>query len=78
MDSDGETSEIEDEHKPTVGVGLVGMVFPFEDEPEHDGGKGRRIGINLALHSREPERVAPGVGQSTGQTGTHDDDGLPG
>ena len=37
------------------------MVFPFEDEPEHDGGKGRRIGINLALHSREPERVGESI-----------------
>jgi len=50
VDSDGETGEIEDEHKPTVGVGLVGMVFPFEDEPKDQGGEHGGIGIDLAFN----------------------------
>ena len=40
---------------------LVGMVFPFQDEPEHDSGEGRRVGINLALNGREPKRIAEGI-----------------
>ena len=50
MDTDGETGEVEDEHEPTVGMGLVGMVFPFEDEPEDQGGEHGGIGINLAFN----------------------------
>lgn len=34
--TDGQTCHVEDEHKPTVRVRLVGVVFPLEDEPEHD------------------------------------------
>ena len=35
--ADAQSGHVEDEYQPTVGVGLVGVVFPFQDEPEHDG-----------------------------------------
>ncbi len=57
--------------EPAVAAGLVGVVFPLECQPEHQGGAERREGIDLGLHSREPERVAPGVGQGTGDATAH-------
>ena len=57
MDTDRQACHVCNEHKPAVGVRLVGMVFPFQNEPEDDGGEGRGIGIHLALDSREPECV---------------------
>ena len=76
MNTDGEACEIENQDNPTVGMGFVGVFFPLENEPEYQCGKHRRIGINFAFDGRIPEGVAPGIGQGTGQTATHDDDGL--
>ena len=76
MDTDRQTGDVHDEYEPTVTVWLVGYIFPFQDEPEHDGRQGRGVGIDLTLHSREPERVAEGVYQSTHQTGCLDGDEL--
>ena len=37
-------------HKPTVAAGLVDAVFPFQHEPQGEGGAERRVGINFRLH----------------------------
>ena len=44
-------------------MGLVSLVFPFQDQPEYHCRKGRRIGIDLALDCREPEGVAERIDQ---------------
>ena len=75
--ADGQTGEVEDKHQIAVGVGLVGMLFPLEDEPEYQRGKHRRIGIHLTLDGREPERVAPRIGQGARHAGGDDRHHLP-
>ena len=40
---------------------FVGVVLPLQDEPEHDGGEERRERIDLALNSREPERIGEAI-----------------
>ena len=75
--ADGQAGEVEDKHQIAVGVGLVGMLFPLEDEPEYQRGKHRRIGIHLTLDGREPERVAPRIGQGACHAGGDDRHHLP-
>ena len=70
MDTDAEASHVHDEHQPAVAVRLIGMVFPLQDKPEHHSGKGRRVGIDLTLDCREPERVTKGIDERTHQTGS--------
>ena len=74
VNADGETRDIGDEHQPAVAVGLVGMVFPLQYQPEHDGGEGRRIGIYLAFYGRVPEGVAKRIDQRAHQSGSLDGD----
>ena len=64
------------EDEPTVAVRLVGNIFPFEDEPEHESGAERREGIHLALNRREPECVAPGVNKRATHTAAHNNEIL--
>ena len=78
VDTDGESGEVEDEHQPAVGMGGVGIVLPLEDEPEHQGGEHRGVGIDFAFHGRKPERVAPRVGQSARHAASQDGEGLCG
>ena len=66
--TDGQTGEVENQHNPAIGVRRVGIVFPFQNEPEHQSREHRRIGVDFALDCGEPEGVAPRVGQSTGHT----------
>ena len=40
VDTNGEARHIHDEHQPAVGMRLVGMVFPFQNQPEYHSGKG--------------------------------------
>ena len=61
--ADAQARHIGDEDEPAIAVRLVGMVFPFQNEPEHNRGERRRIGIHLAFDSREPKGVAEGVDQ---------------
>ena len=63
MDADGKTRHVGYQHQPAVGMRLVGIVFPLQYEPEHHRGECRRIGINFAFDSREPESVAESVYQ---------------
>ena len=76
MNANGKPGEIEDEHQPAIGVRLIGVVFPFENKPEDQSGEHGGVGIDLTFHGREPECVAPSVGERTGQTATHDDNQL--
>ncbi|CCZ12655.1 unknown [Prevotella sp. CAG:1092] len=76
MDTDAKTGHIHDKYKPTVGMRLVGMVFPLQYQPEYNSCECRRVGINLAFYSREPEGVAEGVDESTNKTTRLDSDEL--
>ena len=78
VDTDTQTGHIGDEHKPTVAMRLVSMVFPLQDEPEYHSGKGRRERINLTLDSREPEGIAEGVDECAHHTGCLDGNQLTG
>ena len=40
VDTDGDACQIHDQHQPTVGMRLVGLIFPLQDEPEHNSRKG--------------------------------------
>ena len=66
--ADAQASHIGNQHTPTVGVGLIGVVFPLEDKPEHNGGEGGRISVDLALDCREPEGITEGIDKRTYQT----------
>ena len=65
--ANGKSCHVHDEHQPAVAVRLVGVLVPLEYQPEHHGGKGRGVGIYLALYGTEPEGVAEGVYQGTHQ-----------
>ena len=76
VNADGKAREVEDEHEPTVGVGLVGVFLPLQDEPEYQCREHRGIGIDFPLHGGVPEGVAPGIGQGSRKTAGHDEHGL--
>ena len=78
MDANAQSCKVEDEHEPTVGARFVGLLFPFEDEPEDEGGEHGAIGIHFAFDGGEPEGVAPCVGQCRCHTACHDDEGVAG
>ena len=78
VNADAEARQVGDEHQPAVAVRLVGHVLPLQDQPEHHGGEQRREGIYLALHGREPERVAERIGQRAHQSAAHHGDELGG
>ena len=78
MDCDRNTYDICYQNEIAVAEGLVGTVFPFQHEPEHQCRAERRECIYLALDSREPESVAPGISQGATETRTHDHGKLPG
>ena len=56
------------QYQITVAIGLIGSVFPLENEPEHQRCAERREGINLCLYCRVPECVAPCESQRSGYT----------
>ena len=68
VDTDGESCEVKNEDEPAVGVWRIGIVFPLENQPEHQGSEHGRVSIYFAFYSREPESVAPSVSQSTSHT----------
>jgi len=72
MDTDTQTHQISDQHDPTIGMRTIGGFFPFQDQPEYQGGKQGRISIYLALHGAKPECIAKRISQRTYQTATHD------
>ena len=76
MHTDGQSRHVEDQHKPTVSVWLVGVIFPLEDKPEHHGGEGGRVSIDLTLDGGEPEGVRPGVDERAHHTGGLDGNHL--
>ena len=72
VDTNGETCHVHDQYQPTVAVRLVGLVFPFQDEPEHYSRKGGGVSIDLTLDSREPEGVAEGIEERSHKSGSLD------
>ena len=77
MDTNGQSHQIGDEHQPTVRMGFVGIVLPFQDEPEYQCCEEAGEGIHFTLHSREPERVAPCVDERTGYATANHSEQLP-
>ena len=59
MDTYGESRDIGYQDNPSV----VGSLFPFQDEPEHQSCQETGEGIDLSLYSREPKGIAKGVSQ---------------
>ncbi len=78
VDTNGEARHVENKNKPAVGMRLVGVVFPLQDEPEHHSGEGRGVGIDLALDGREPEGVAEGIDERTHHARRLNGNGLGG
>ena len=59
-----------------VAVGLVGAIFPFENKPEHQRRAERRECVDFALHGREPEGVAPCIGEGAADARTENHEHL--
>ncbi len=76
VDTDGEPHHIEDEDDPSVGAGFVGILLPFEDGPEDEGGKKGRGGIDFAFDGAVPERIAESIGEGADDAGSHDGECL--
>ena len=75
MDTNGETRYISNKDYPAVAAWTVSLIFPFQDEPEHQGSEERGEGIDLSLDCRKPEGVAESIGHSTHQSaGLNQDD----
>ena len=68
--ADREAHQVGDQHDPARGVGLVGLLLPFEHEPHDQCREHRREGVDLALDGREPEGVGEGVGQGADGSGS--------
>ena len=68
VDSDAQSSHVCYQYQPAVAMRLIGMVFPFQYQPEHHCGECRRVGIYLTLDSRIPERVAKCIYQRAHQS----------
>lgn len=69
--------DVGNQHQPLVGVWLVRVILPLEDQPEDQGGQHGGERVDFALHGREPERVGEGVGQRSHDTTADNRDGLP-
>lgn len=39
MNTDTQSGQISDQDQPAVAVGLVGYIFPFQNQPEYNGCK---------------------------------------
>jgi len=76
VDADGESHHIKEEYDPFVGARLVGMVLPFEDGPEYQGGEEGGRGVYFAFDGAVPKGVAEGIGQGAYDTGAHDGEQL--
>ena len=76
MHADRKPHEISDQYNPARGVGLLGLLFPFEHEPHHQSGEHRRERVYLALDSREPKGVGEGISQCSDSTGTQHRPGV--
>ena len=71
MHGDADADDVGYQYEIAVGMRGVGAVFPFEDEPEHQGGAEGGEGVDLTLHGGEPEGVAPAVGQRAYEGAAH-------
>ena len=76
MDADAKTHQISDENEPTVGIRLVGVFLPAENQPEYHSRKEATHTIHLSLHSRKPRRVAECINQTAHNAARDDADGL--
>ena len=76
MNAYGQACDIGYQHHPPVGARLVGIVTPFQNQPEHQSRQETGKGVYLCLDSREPEGVAEGIGQSTHHTTSLNGDGV--
>ena len=74
--ADAQTHQISDEDKPTVGIRLVGVFLPTENQPKYNCRKEATHTINLRLHSRKPRCVAECINQAAHNAARNDADGL--
>src|SRR6185437_1891046 len=72
VDADGQPHHIKDKDDPAVGVRFIGIVLPFEDGPENEGGEEGGGGIDLTLYGAIPIRIAKGAGHGADHAGGHD------
>ncbi len=72
MHPDRKTHHEKDKDDPFVGAGFIGMVLPFEDGPEDQGGKEGGRGIDFPLDGAVPEGITEGIGQGADDAGAHD------
>ena len=70
MNTNRKTGNVGNQNQPAVGMGLISMILPFQDQPEYQGCKGGRVGIYLSFHCTEPEGVAECVDQRSYHTGS--------
>ena len=76
VNTDAQTHQISDEDKPTVGIRLVGVFLPTENQPKYNRRKEATHTINLRLHSRKPRRVAECINQAAHNAARNDADSL--
>ncbi len=75
--ADGQSHYIGNKHKPFIGMRLIGIVFPFEDEPENNSSEHGGKGVDFSFYGREPECIGKGIEKRTHQpTANHGKD-LP-
>ena len=75
MNANGQTRDIGYQNNPPMTARTVGLIFPLQNQPEHQGREKTGEGIDLGLDCREPERVAKGIDQCTHYAaGLNDDD----
>ena len=76
VNPDTQPRKVSNQNQPTVAMRLVGHILPFQDEPEHHGGKQAGESIHFTFHGTIPEGITPGIRQGTHQTGPHDGNQL--
>jgi len=76
VDTDTQSGQICDQNQPTVAVGLIGYVFPFQNQPEYNGCEQGGESIYFAFYGREPEGIAECIDQCADQSATHHCDKL--
>ena len=59
----GQAHAVGDNDNPSHGMRRIGLLLPFEHQPNHQSRKHRRKGVNLALDRRKPECIGKGICQ---------------
>ena len=76
MNTDGKPHHIKKENDPFVGAGPIGMMLPFEDGPEDQGGEEGAGSIYFPFYGTVPVGIAESIGQGANNAGAHDGEEL--